>query len=301
MTVKVTLVASACALISAFAWTAPASAQAAPAENEPSSPIIVERVRDREQEVRRFVHALTPAKVRGQLARFEGEVCPAAVGLSPRQNGLVADRIRQVAAGANVAVGKPTCDANVIVIVTKDKAAFLKRLRNVRPDYFPADWSFIKHGRLIKDPSPVAAWHIEGRRRADGREVPRDFGDFLVNTNAGASSRISPPVRPDFLAAIVVVDLDALEGLTPVQLADYAAMRTLVRTEPGRLGGLATDTILRVIDAPMGTPVPLTMTDWDLRFLTAYYASGKNNYATGQRSDIARLMNRDTEGKKTDR
>ena len=73
--------------------------------------------------------------------------------------------------------------------------------------------------------------------------------------------------RPHFIAAVVVVELDALGGLTVTQLADYAAMRAFARTDPRRLKGTGAPTILSAIEAPMNSPVPLTLTEWDLAFL----------------------------------
>ena len=91
----------------------------------------------------------------------------------------------------------------------------------------------------------------------------------------------------------MVVQANALDGLTTTQLADYAAMRAFVRTDPKNLRSSSSDTILSIIDAPMGTAVPLTLTPWDLSFLRAFYASGNNSYAEYQRSEMQRLMKRE--------
>ena len=97
-----------------------------------------------------------------------------------------------------------------------------------------------------------------------------------------------PSARPHFLGAIMVVDVDALAGLTPIQLADYAAMRGFAQTMLEGPGRLTTPTILHVIDTPMGSKVPLTMTEWDFSFLKALYGSDGRNYA-------APAANRDAE------
>lgn len=88
---------------------------------------------------------------------------------------------------------------------------------------------------------------------------------------------------------------DALAGLTLVQLANYAAMRAFARTDPARLAQSAAPTILHVLDAPIGSAVPVTLTQWDLSFLRALYASSANNYATRQRSEMRRLVRDDLE------
>ena len=95
------------------------------------------------------------------------------------------------------------------------------------------------------------------------------------------------------MASLVVIQLDALRGLTTTQLADYAAMRVFARTQPSRLERSSAPTILNVIDAPMNSEVPLTLTQWDLGFLRALYGSAENHYATQQRHEMRRLLRRE--------
>ena len=69
-----------------FAALAAAGSFAAPAQipaqdRSDDSEIVVEGVRERQQQIRRFVDALTEAPVRGQIGRFDWAVCPAAAGL----------------------------------------------------------------------------------------------------------------------------------------------------------------------------------------------------------------------------
>lgn len=276
--------------------SAAASAEPPPTPREPS-PIVVQGVHDRDKQIRSFIREMTPAPVHGQLSRFDAPVCPAAAGLPAEQSALVTARMRRVAAAAGMRVAKPGCDANVILIVTGDKNGLLKKLEKFRPEYFPADWSLFQVHDLEHDPSPVAAWQFEGRTWADGRPISDDI--IASGTDYGAlqrtiepQSRLHPSARRDFLTSIVVVQRDALDGLTTTQLADYAAMRAFVRTDPKQVHAGA-DTILSVIDAPMGSAVPLTLTPWDLSFLRAFYASGKNSYAEYQRSEIQQLMKRE--------
>jgi len=72
-----------------------------------------------------------------------------------------------------------------------------------------------------------------------------------------------------------------------------------VRTDPKQLHAAASDTILGVLDAPMGSAVPLTLTAWDLSFLKALYASNKNSYAEYQRSEMQALMRRELDKAQT--
>ena len=76
-------------------------------------------------------------------------------------------------------------------------------------------------------------------------------------------------------------------------------MRALIHTDPKQLQAAASDTILGVLDAPLGSVVPLTLTAWDLSFLKALYASNKNSYAEYQRSEMQALMRRELDKAQT--
>ncbi|HEX8381497.1 MAG TPA: hypothetical protein VF619_13230, partial [Allosphingosinicella sp.] len=140
--------------------------------------------------------------------------------------------------------------------------------------------------RLMKGEGPAAAWQMQGPMlNADGREIGEEEG-VAANRTGRAASRISTAVRPQFAAAVVVVERSALDGLTTTQLADYAAMRLFARTDPERLATSAAPTIVTILEAPMGSPVPLTLTEWDLAFLRGLYSGSNNLYAASRRSEI---------------
>jgi hypothetical protein len=67
-------------------------------------------------------------------------------------------------------------------------------------------------------------------------------------------------------------------------------MRLFAKTDPARLPASSPATILKVLEAPMGSEVPLTLTAWDLSFLKGLYASGGNLFAASQRSEIRRRV-----------
>ena len=147
-----------------------ASATMSPPPDAPLPPgeqnaIVVQGQRASERQIRNFIRELTPAPPRGQLGRFESPMCPAAAGLSPVQDEQVKDRLRRVADAAGMAVAKAKCHPNVIVIVTRDKNALLKRMGSKRGDYFPIGQSGFDYR---DDPGSGRA----GRRLAD-RGDPR--------------------------------------------------------------------------------------------------------------------------------
>ena len=69
-------------------------------------------------------------------------------------------------------------------------------------------------------------------------------------------------------------------------------MQSLIRTDPKQLRQSSPSTILSIIDAPMGTAIPESLTPWDLAFLKSFYASTKNMYAEYQRAQMKGEMKR---------
>jgi hypothetical protein len=129
-------------------------------------------------------------------------------------------------------------------------------------------------------------WHVQGPKiDADGEELVENDDGVAVNRTTRNPSRITAAARPQFAAAAVVVESKALDGLTTIQLADYAAMRAFARTDPSKLPGAA-PTILKVLETPMGEEVPITLTEWDVAFLKSLYNAQPNVTAAAQRSSI---------------
>lgn len=276
----------------ALAQPSGASAQE-PAREPDASPIVVQGTRDRDRQIANFVEALTDAPFRGQLSRFDWAVCPAAVGLSDAQNRDIAARMRRVAAGAGIDVAEGDCRPNVLVMIAGSKRGLIESLARRYPAYF-TDISRRGVRRLARSEGPAAAWHVETLVGSDGRPMQRDIltGQYALETSADAT-RLRPMSRPHFVMAVVVVEAASLAGLTTTQVADYAAMRAFARTDPARLENAAAPTILTVLDAPMGSAVPITLTQWDLSFLRSLYAAPEGHYVNQQRRDIRHRMRRD--------
>lgn len=263
---------------------------APPPPQQKSSPeIVVQGRRDVERQIDNFVRVLTDTPMEGQISRFDWAVCPTVAGLSSRQNIEAAERMRAVAEAAGLNVARPGCKANVLVVVADDSKKFVDWLRNKEPRFFegvsPKEMGLLSRG------GPAEAWHVEGRLDADGREVPYDRikGEY-INERTDVPSRLSTDSRPNFTAAIVVLDSHALGGLTVAQLADYAAMRAYARTDPSLLAKSSAPSILTILDAPVGSSVPVTLTEWDMAYLKSLYASNGNRLAGQQRQEMKRKM-----------
>jgi len=291
-----TLLLAPAALVSASL----ALAQQAP----PGAPIVVEGTRNSDTQIRSFIKDLTPSYTRETLGRFVSNVCPRAFGLANGQNEVVEARIRRVAAAAGLHVAKTGCIVNLALFIVPDKAAFLKELQRW-PFMYPEDWGNSRIHALQRDPSPVAAWQTSQIVWQDG--IPLSARDTAApDPHAGffphaIGTRLKPSAHPSFNKAVLVIQANAVSGLTPVQVADYAAMRTLVRIDSKQIPTSGQQTILTALDAPMGTPVPETLTAWDLSFLKAFYASRKDNYVETQRGEMTRLMKRDLDAQRRDK
>jgi hypothetical protein len=265
-----------------------------PKEEPSSSEIIVQGISPGRQ-ISDFVDALTDAPIGGQLSRFSWAVCPAATGLPQAQNEAIQERMRRVAKAAAVPLAGTGCKPNVLLIATPDKKALIEGLYKKYPSYFSGI-----PGRRVRNlanaSAPAAAWHVEGRLSADAELVPTDpVSGTQVYEASRDPSRISASTRPHFLAAVVVVEHKALTGLTTTQLADYAAMRAFAQTDPERLAKATAPSILTVLEAPMGSPTPVTMTRWDLSFLKALYAMPPAKYVNHQRSTIRSRVRKELE------
>ena len=269
---------------------APVGAQETEKPSEPSE-IVVTGTRDVDKQISDFVGALKPAPADRQLGRFESAVCPAVVGLDPAQKAAVERRLRSVAGAAGMDVAPEGCAVNALLMVAEDKKKFIEALRDRHPQYL-GDLGPSDTRRLIRGPGPTASWQLKGVLNARGVRLDDQTSDGGVPTNRTTelSSRITAATRPVFEASALVVERRSLSGLTTLQLADYAAMRLFARTDPARLAGSSAPTIMTILNAPMGSETPLTLTKWDLGLLRGLYGSANNSYAGAQRSAIARQI-----------
>ncbi|WP_029935638.1 hypothetical protein [Sphingomonas sp. UNC305MFCol5.2] len=277
------------------------AAGSAAAQDQPAAPetqqIVVTGKRSIDREIRDFVGALAETPVQRQLSRFEQSVCPTAIGLAPAQRGALIQRMRRVAEAAGIRVGEAKCSGNVVVVVTPDKRVFLKALREKKPEYF-GDMSPSEIRKLLAQPGPAVAWQLRGQPLS-ARGTPIDVDPatgLLLNRTTEPASRLTPSARPQFDAAVVIVETRAVTGLTTTEVADYAAMRAYAGMDPSRLGDSAAPTILRVLEAPMGSAVPPSLTDWDLGYLRGLYQSPLNAYSGAQRAAIRREVARQVQG-----
>lgn len=272
---------------------APALAQDSKPANTEAEILVVgdrEREKERREEIRDFVRALSTEQSDSPLTRFH-TACPAVVGLSPPQNLAIASRMRAVAGAAKVPLSEEGCRPNVLVIVVPDKDEMSKLLRKKHPVLFingdekPVD--------VAKENGPATAWHIQLIVDRSGEKIEPSGGVIWVRVgDNGPRTRAS--FRPLAIGAIVLIEQKGLIGLTTTQIADYAAMRAFTTLHPGRLARTDAPTILRLMDSDVGDVTPRSLTAWDFGFLKGVYEGDPFRYAGTHRGKISGAIIRET-------
>jgi hypothetical protein len=279
--------------IAALMLAAPAAAQDKPAGSAKSDDIVVVGNQDRDKQVRDFVTGMTGDTGPRPLAKFELEkLCPQAVGLSPAYDKAITERMRRVAAASKIDLAKEDCKyPNALVVFANDKAAVTAFLREKYP------WLFRNaRGEPIvpdKQTGPATVWHVDHMVDADGVPLTPDGNGTIVSRSTINGSRLRSAARPVFVFSVVVIERKGVDGLTTTQIADYAAMRSFTDADPAKARGTGAPTILTILDAPMGSETPLSMTTWDLSFMRGLYAMPENLYGNQQRGAIGSYMKRE--------
>jgi hypothetical protein len=293
---------------------APALSQ--PQSQEPAEEIVVEG-RRLEKQIYDFIDALTPGTARVPVSKFHWKTCPSTIGFSERQNRLVTQRIRAVATQTGVPLDRETCRPNLLIIAVAGKSMLLQALQARRPELFET-MAVAEREELMHSSDPAAAWHLRDWRGLSGASVragsqndERFFGPdrlrppkhrrkaFYENRLVFIqvpSTRIRMQAEPTFASAVVVLELEALDGATTTQIADYAALRAFARTDPKRVAALETPTMLTLFaDRASGRTAQGRLTSWDLNFLKALYATSNATRGSRQRSTMMKRMRRNQE------
>lgn len=277
-------------------WARPVSAQSAAPPVEAADPATATIVVTGEQRPRppeqRFVDALSIAAGDGQLARFAAPVCPLAFGLDAADTDRFVRRMRQVAGAVGMRVADKECRPNAILFVVPDRAKAIAHWRQSRADFF-SGLTPSQIDELASGPGPVAAWQVVAMKGKGGRPVGRgdsETFDYIVVPEA-TPYRIGSQIEFEFFGAFVLVEASAIGDSTYIQLADYAAMRTFAATNPVAASGQPLPTILTLFDEDRAS-APLSVTDHDVRYLTALYKTQIASRADDQQRAMAKSMTR---------
>ena len=208
----------------------------------------------------------------------------------------IADRTSDVARELGVAAGEPGCSPNVLIIAAADGRAVAdgivgERRRAFSPGGSGMARSFRALDEFRSSDAPVRWWHVSAPVDSEtGQLATRLPGYEAPTTNVSRASRIRSDIRDDLLKAIIVVDADAVSGLSLAQLADYCALVALAQVDPK--ADVATfDTVLNVFKDPS----VLGLTSWDMDYLNALYSVEQNTVGASARgAEIVDQMTRRT-------
>ena len=226
-----------------------------------------------EQALRDFVEALTdPGRTR-QLARWNGEICPAVIGIEPAQAEFMQSRIAEVATALRLRARPSGCQSTLLVLVTPDAAALAASFARQYPIMLRTDG----RGRLNR--------FVASRRPIRWLSVTDPCGPEACTL---PNSRLTRATHPEFRAMLVIVDATRIGDFGIGELSDYVAFVALAnppldRRAPSR-------SILAMFDAPRSPGHRFGMTGADATFLTAMYRSRRDASIQEQRSSIANGM-----------
>lgn len=264
--------------------------------------IVVTGERETERAVDGFVRDIGEETAEGQLARWEGAVCPHVTGLRDEHNGYIAGTITTVAEAVGAEVGEAGCNVNLVVIINADPNTLISEMRNQQPLLFDS-LNPPERRSLAEGIEPVRLWSVVSTRGSDGRVAQRQDGATGgLGPGAGLGnadtlylfgvlpSRILRSTRIDLGATFIVLDAARIEGLNLQQISGFVSMLALAQLDtrepvsPGR-------SILNLFhnaDAP-----PDDLTPWDIAYLRALYATDNRRSASSQRGQMARMMRED--------
>ncbi len=152
------------------------------------------------------------------LPRFAEAVCPGIVGFKQDFAEYMVGRIRANAAALGLREADETvCDPNILVVAVADSQAFLERLRAERGFLFREVGRDEKRELLDSATGPARALLRVRVRTRDGIPVSRqdDLSNVPQALAWSAHSRIFVPTQNDIIAALVVLDRDAVQGSPP--------------------------------------------------------------------------------------
>jgi hypothetical protein len=303
------------ASVVAFSFAASAQEQAAPEEISPATAvenvIVTAPALRTERALDNFIIAhSTPTKWLGKIARWKNGICPLAVGLSPRFNLYVSQRILRFAvmAGAPRAPDDKPCRPNILVVATDQPQALLDFMSAKRPALLGAHY-ISQRQKIATMTLPVQAWYstaTEDFRGFISSDLPsRDLGYGVMSSSYDATgfastyvsgSRTGDGLKSELTTAVILVDTQKIVGQQIGPLADYIAMLALSQ---GQAYGTCQDvpTINNLMASNCAAEMkPAGLTDIDATYLRGLYKMDAGRSFLGQRGSIAFEMRKELGG-----
>jgi hypothetical protein len=242
-----------------------------------------------EEEVARFVAALTQARGAEQIARWNGRICPTLLGLEPGQASYVRERIAEAARAVRIRVGPPRCPANIVIVVTADPDGFTRAVLRRHPRLFrDRNDAFASPAEIAQLLAPRPVRWIAASSPGNAYGAPMIDGINRVYRG----SRLTLATRENARFAFIVVDARALDRIIWSQLGDYLALVALAR--PAMDADYDAATVLSAFRLrDLGEQGPRRLTRQDRALLRGLYTTNPAVSASAQRGAIRRRMAHD--------
>lgn len=246
-----------------------------PAEAEPAAgnpEILVQAERERQE---KQIHSLA-RKVSGPLPssrpipRFHRKMCLVVGGVSEELADAFGTRITENAQLAGVPVETGKCKPNALVVFTDNSRADLAQIRKKNRWMF-GNLPRSQFDRMMASRDEVFAWQSTLPMGLTGMAFDIENREFPENrSTVDGGGRLSNTFMIDVAASVVVIDKNALDSKTAMQVADYASMRLLAPTaEVASLSEGEPATIMTLFRDPAGAPPELS--PFDIAYLRGVY------------------------------
>jgi hypothetical protein len=281
--------ASAVAQDAAVSSDAPSTASAFTSDAELETIEVVARREALRKEVQSFVADLTRSD--GEfVGRWNRPVCLWMSGLPAGHAAFMRARIAALASSAGVPFDPADdCQANLFVFVTAEPDELLAQLRKRNPRLLGVG-SPSAQQLFLSSQQAVRAWYDSRLLNADGTSPIEEFNkppQFRLE-----NSKIVGGVAENMASVMIIVDSTKMAAVSIGQLADYLCMVGFAQIEP-RTNVAGRRTILSLFETANSRHAPAQLTDWDMAFLKALYATEQAN--KDHRGLIATSMVRELE------
>ncbi len=236
-------------------------------------------------------------------------LCPATLGLPGAFDDFVTRRIIEVARQVGAAVepqGK--CQPNVEVLFTAQPQIIIDTLAE-RTHGEILGFHFVgEKAPLIRVTRPIQAWYITGTtgdsssqdKRLDPEgtvssdhahvRVDRAYGGGL---DTGTGSLVPPRNHSQFVNVLILADAGKVAGREIGPIADYVALLALSQAQTLDACGALPSILDLMASGCTSRPAPQALTDSDLAFLKALYATDLSASSGAARTQVAHEMAKD--------
>ncbi len=228
----------------------------------------------------------------GQIARFSQAICPKVVGLSAQNKLQIEQRIRGVAKASDIKVADKGCKPNIFVIIVSDGNEAVSILRKKRSRLF-GDMPQYERDRIANSEGPTYSWkRIVTANAESGAVQNSDDAETVPGSEivvpimySTVTSNVKRTIRKDMSHSFLLLEKDALVGLTTLQIGDYAAMRSLIDTKASAANPAPEFSILSLFESVKSRLAkPKSVSEWDLVLLSSLYNSPADISAAQQSS-----------------